>query len=355
LERNNKKKFLAVLPLVFCIWCNLHGGWVLGLITLGVYSVGSFFHNRQKAVFTGIVTFFCLLASLVNPWGFAYWAYLFHALTMSRVHITEWRAVSPISPVGIVLTLTLLLVLRGRGEWQHRFPEFALFLFSLFTAFSHLRLVGFYFLVLSIFMAQDLIRGVTNTGKVFSRHKTKIASALMLVTHSALGAGVIFFLYQIPSGFRGLDYSYYPKPAVEWLWSSGYKGKLLLGFNHGSYALWRLFPRFRISVDGRFEEVYESGIVDRNRCALSSACKDQKHAMEEIRPDLILSTKKQFALPKGASYEKVYEDDTYEVFRAPGLKPTEEPGKITDTLQADAVLGDIWKPRFNAQDLFTAE
>ena len=128
---------------------------------------------------------------------------------------------------------------------------------------------------------------------------------------------------------------------MNWLWSSGYEGKLLVNFNEGSFALWRLFPRFRVSVDGRFEEVYEENVVEQTHCALSSKCSRQKNAIEFINPDVILSEKSQFALNASLAYKRVYADERHEVFVRVGLEPVNGPGEITD----------LWDAHFKAEDL----
>jgi hypothetical protein len=47
-----------------------------------------------------------------------------------------------------------------------------------------------------------------------------------------------------------------PVGAVEYLEESGVRGKLLVPFNYGSYALWELRGRMRVSMDGRYDLVY---------------------------------------------------------------------------------------------------
>ena len=39
-------------------------------------------------------------------------------------------------------------------------------------------------------------------------------------------------------------------------------GNLLVLFNWGSYALWKLYPQCRVAVDGRYEEVYSDDFID---------------------------------------------------------------------------------------------
>ena len=47
-----------------------------------------------------------------------------------------------------------------------------------------------------------------------------------------------------------------PVGAVAFLRQSGPPGDLLVPFNYGSYALWELRGRMRVSMDGRYDLVY---------------------------------------------------------------------------------------------------
>ena len=37
---------------------------------------------------------------------------------------------------------------------------------------------------------------------------------------------------------------------------------MLVLFNWGSYALWKLYPQNKVAVDGRYEEVYKNSLID---------------------------------------------------------------------------------------------
>jgi hypothetical protein len=48
----------------------------------------------------------------------------------------------------------------------------------------------------------------------------------------------------------------YPVGAARWLRDSPYEGRVLNSFTPGEFLLWTLYPKFRIAMDGRYEEVY---------------------------------------------------------------------------------------------------
>jgi hypothetical protein len=49
----------------------------------------------------------------------------------------------------------------------------------------------------------------------------------------------------------------YPDGAVRFLRDSPYGGNVLNPFSQGEFLYWVLYPKFRVAIDGRFEEVYE--------------------------------------------------------------------------------------------------
>jgi hypothetical protein len=54
------------------------------------------------------------------------------------------------------------------------------------------------------------------------------------------------------SAFK-LDYSRQPVETFAWLSQNAEGGKILVHFNHGSYVLLHGYPRFKVSLDARYE------------------------------------------------------------------------------------------------------
>ena len=58
-----------------------------------------------------------------------------------------------------------------------------------------------------------------------------------------------------------VDPTKYPVSAVHFLKENGVKGDLLLPFDWGEYAIWKLHPDCRVSIDGRFRTVYPEKVL----------------------------------------------------------------------------------------------
>jgi hypothetical protein len=54
----------------------------------------------------------------------------------------------------------------------------------------------------------------------------------------------------------------YPVNAVSFIDRNGLRGNLVLPFDWGEYAIWHLYPRCRVNVDGRYTTAYPDGVLE---------------------------------------------------------------------------------------------
>lgn len=93
------------LPLIFVFWANLHTGFTSGLIGLaffGLAMISEHFFIKSKEiklvyVRNYILLFFCcLLATMINPYGFGLWQYIYHLFfSPFNPHIMELGPLTP--------------------------------------------------------------------------------------------------------------------------------------------------------------------------------------------------------------------------------------------------------------------
>jgi hypothetical protein len=91
-------------------------------------------------------------------------------------------------------------------------------------------------------------------------------------THSVLSVFLLLLVgYHIShasyrylkAGFHIIvDPSFYPVQAVQFIQANRIKGNILLPFEWGEYAIWKLHPRCRVSIDGRFRTAYPENVID---------------------------------------------------------------------------------------------
>ena len=89
------RKWLVILPLMFGLWANMHGTFVVGLAVLGLHTLGRAFERGftdgevKKLVLVGALAF---LATMVNPHGpMLYWHVANFSKHPNLKTMTEWH------------------------------------------------------------------------------------------------------------------------------------------------------------------------------------------------------------------------------------------------------------------------
>lgn len=292
-DKKGAGALLWTLPIFMTIWLNAHGGFVLGLALQGVYALRAAILKSREAG-AAMLSFLLSLASTgINPYGFlAYWDYILHALSMPRPSIPEWAPIRAASLEAVPLIILAALIGLGLVLEKSRetiFPALAI-LASLALAFRTSRLAALYFMTVCVY-GPSLMRPAID--RVFSEgFRLKLARAGITAALLALAFGLyraIGFL-SAPARFE-LDRSAYPEEELAWLKTNREVGNVLVDFNVGSYALFRLYPRFRISLDGRYEEVYPESTVHLVADALQVSSPSQVESITALSPDFILAPK----------------------------------------------------------------
>jgi hypothetical protein len=91
------------------------------------------------------------------------------------------------------------------------------------------------------------------------------------------------------SGFRIIvDPETYPVQAVRFLKTNHIKGNLLVPFEWGEYAIWKLYPDCKVSIDGRFRTVYPETVI-RDHFIADNDLKGWKTLIRKYPSDILLT------------------------------------------------------------------
>ncbi len=249
------------LPLVFLAWANLHGSWMLGLGAVGVWTV---LHPsvRRFTLFAA-----CLLATLLNPYGFGLWWSLLDAIQHGWGHYTEWQPITEFSLGADAAVLWTSAVGLGIWAWRRRpagrFETLwtVMVAVAAFQARRHVPL----FAVTSVMLLAAPIAGSPPSlaGNRWSRQTLAVAAAALL----ASGLLAVQLLWSTatclppPSGRAIRPES----SAVHFIRSAGLHGRALMWFDWGFYAIWHVGDVLRVSIDNRRETVTDQVIADHTR------------------------------------------------------------------------------------------
>jgi hypothetical protein len=344
---NGVSRYLVLIPIGCIALVNMHGGYALEVLILWIVAVASFVQGKPWKVLAAVAAL-ASLAPACTPYGFqAFVSYLVHALTMDRPSISEWaplyRDLGPLIRTGLItvpLGVGVVLALRKK---ECDLTALALLGFSFYCGFSHVRFIGFAMLTALVF-------GAAYFGRTVELARSMWRSRMMMVERSLAAVGAVVILIMLVEMGRAslrvdswrMNVGAYPIRAVEWLRQTGAAGTLLVDFNNGSFALWRLYPRFLVSIDGRYEEVYTNQTVKDAALAFSPNTPEGLAALQRIAPTHILlnisvrSPDAQRAL--SAEWREVYRDEGFVLYTSQGSHPTH-------ATPARAAL-DIWEPLF---------
>jgi hypothetical protein len=311
---------LWMIPVLFIPWANMHGGFVVGLGLLGTAAAAATLASPRRAVSLWICLVLSVLATLVTPYGLEYWDYILGAVTMDRSLVTEWGSLRVFSLLGVHAVLWLSIFVAGGLLSERRPPPeaWAMVGVAFVMTLASQRIRNFLLVLLAVYGAGS---AKTLAALVVSRLKGRIPSYYMAARNVAgvvvvLGLGIAAgqTLLNLSAFARnGLEYDRFATEAVDWLATRGEGGRLLVHFNQGSFALWRLHPEYLVSLDGRYEETYPQSTVDVVHQALDPDHEMHEESMRAVAPDYILMEGPGRADAFGAEWNIVFSDTRFAV------------------------------------------
>jgi hypothetical protein len=326
---------LWLVPLQI-FWCNVHGGFLAGLGLIFLYAAGEALSRRPFLPYLGILGL-AGLATLINPYGVQYWSYLFMAISLPRPEITEWTSAYQAFKSGqflgefsyffIVLAVSLFFALRRR--WRELTPILTLCL-TIYLGLKHLRhqvfvylLVGAYIPVLVTEYLKDMKADpkISALGRRLGWQAPLLAALLLILVNGyRIASKDPFSLRVIPRPeLKEQHMTYYPVGALEFINQHRLAGSLLTDFNWGEYLIWNLYPRCRVSLDGRFETVYPLPVC-REYFDFIYGHKNWRRFLEKYPPDMILVDSRleiSRLLRQEKSWREVYRDSGCVLFVKP--------------------------------------
>jgi hypothetical protein len=272
-----------LLPVIFALWANLHGGWVVGGGLVVVWTAVAFIQwrdDRGQLLLVGIAS---LAATLLNPYGVALWVFLAETVRLERQDIVEWQPMWRVGVVAMVMWLvpviTFVVSVVRRGP-----PSLATALALAGLAFGSawvLRL-GPLFVVTSVaLLSRTWPDEDDSLADVVSRPWVDAAVVAIAVM---LGVWVQVIPRCIVIAKPGVVSSGPDVVAGEAL--KGRQGRLVTAFNWGEYALWHFGPTLKVSIDGRRETLYADDTI-RAHAAILQGAPAGLAVLAQLNPDYV--------------------------------------------------------------------
>jgi hypothetical protein len=250
------------------LWCNFHGGFLAGLGLIFLYALGQAL-SQKKFLPLVVILFVSAFATLINPYGFEYWIYTFHAVTMPRPDIQEWMSVFAAwknqyqnVPVIIFISCFVIYILFFILYRKWNITELLVVCVIAYLGFAHIRHTIFFGLIFGAFLPVILLQLWNNwqeEKKFFTRWQYLPQALLMII--------FLIFLVKplaplsIKPSFSILATSpYYPVGAINWIIKNNISGNILPEFDWGEFIIWWGYPACRVAMDGRYETVYKEEV-----------------------------------------------------------------------------------------------
>jgi hypothetical protein len=266
------------LPVLMLLWANLHGGFVLGFVLLGIYTVADLLtsfkcsdleqrrKSRQRAAILLAIGVGSLMASFVNPYGFRLHIHVYQYLTdrFLMQHINEFQrpeiqgAPAQVFLVMIALTLVGIIVRRGRIRWV----SWLLIIFSILSGLYAARNLPFASLLLTMITAPLLSRLTATKSGLLARTnrwgRAELAQRVHVWPIVTVVLGILLCLHQGRVLDRQVmdahfDPARFPVQAVDALQRQGIRQPIFTLDAWGGYFIYRLYPGNRVFVDDRHD------------------------------------------------------------------------------------------------------
>lgn len=294
-SRGGRARFFLV-PALFALWVNMHGGWIVGGTTLALWtacSLGTAIPRAEK-VSLAVCGALSLLATLLNPYGWKMWLFLWNTVGFSRAEIAEWQPVFRLGPAVLIIWSVLALAAvaaaaRAFAHSEHTVRRVAVVLFLGLASFQVSRLSAFFAIALVVLLGRELV-------SVLGRFRPRRDAAASAPGRAAVAAAATIACVLIVGaggavarnvGCVRMDSSDQPDAQVpDFAAARRLQGRLAVWFDWGEYAIWHLGPALSVSVDGRRETVYSDDVL-RRHLTFYYVPSTRQQFLDEVRPDYI--------------------------------------------------------------------
>ena len=268
--RSESSKRIWFLPFLFLLWANIHLGFTSGLLIILFYAVWAFFfpgefkrnNETKKDANLFFIIFLCILITLINPYHFGLYEYLWRLAFSSNMNsgIGELQSPNFHSSDNIpLIALILLLFWFGSVKYKGR---------SLLLSLTCITLM------MSLFSSRHIpyltIPTVIHLAYVFKEKQRNLSTSIFSIQASKKGwawglvATIITFIWvlaisKLESTFYDFPREIIPKQLTAQLETlvDEYKPSRIFIYGDGGqwndYLIYRLYPKIRVFIDTRFD------------------------------------------------------------------------------------------------------
>jgi hypothetical protein len=272
-RESHDRRWLYPLPFLFLLWVNLHAGFTIGLIFLGITIVGEYLRNslaRPAADAPGgdptpmqpllAIAGLSLLAVLVNPNFAAIYPYAAQTQfsTTQQKLIVEWFSPDFHRPElrafeAMLLLIVALLVVAPR---KPRITDMLLLFAGIVLALQSVRHIALFVAIATPIMIElGQSAWDAHRDRLPRLHEPRPGRVVGLINLVVLVAVAIVALAQVlpnlRSGFRSAAITKdYPVAAVDFVRADPPPGHVFNQYGYGGYLIYRMWPQLEVYIYG---------------------------------------------------------------------------------------------------------
>jgi len=270
-QSENRKIFIICLPFLMLLWVNLHGGFIIGLMLLGIYLASDWFSlltrkpdsscvGRTRANTLLLILLVCVAVCFFNPYGFNILLFPFRVTSDRFVmdRVTEFLSPNFHEPLPFKYMLLLLIGALALSRSRLRFVDFTCMMLLSYMALYSARHVSLFAVVLAPLLLNTLIDLIDRLPERFwtsyaTRNQNLLAiektlNAYLWPTASLI---VVFALVATRLITYRFDDRKFPVKAVEFLQREKIAGNVFNDDEFGDYMIYAAWPSYRVFMDGR--------------------------------------------------------------------------------------------------------
>lgn len=329
LFKQGRLKSLWFLPVIFALWVNTHGSFVLGLFFVACYWAGGLVGfqwgnlvadrwEEGKRRHLLLVSLLSGLALLLTPYGTRLAAYPFELMLIQplNVHfVVEWMQLNFSTWWGQAFLLVVLAWMAAQviSPVVYRLEIIAPLLLVTYESFVHFRFLLVFVPMFAPIMATYLARWLP----AYDAAKERYAMNAVFIVALLLGG-----LALLPSNMRLQETlrRTYPVGAVEYLRGHPVPSGMFNDDHWGGFLIWSLGPQHKVFIDGRLD-IYEYAGVLADYVSIARADQSAFVLLQKygIRACLLSREVPLVAKLAGSpDWAKAYEDDHSVIFLRKG-------------------------------------
>ena len=295
------RHFLWLVPAVMLVWVNLHGGFLVGLVLLGIYWLSAVWQwlslkedrledalskiqagKRARAL--ALVAILSALATLANPYGWKLHLHIYRYLSNRFLmdHIDEFQSpnfhgVAQKCFAALLMLAFVAVVARKHESSELRASGILVVLFAMLSGLYASRNIPASSLLLVLVIGPWLSDATQNLVCLFAKRRSLLApqtgasphfaqrmqgiesslhghlwpiAAVLLTAWIAFHGGTLGATPFMHARFSGKRF---PVAAVNYMVNNGARGPIFAPDSWGGYLIYRLYPQAKVAVDDRHD------------------------------------------------------------------------------------------------------